>query len=623
MAKSDFNIDDGSSLENNIVNNKKNFLKNNFSSPEIVYDESSNEGPFGRIKFFFSTINRSVLFFLLFAVIAIIIGAIVIYVLVSAYNNSFKTEIKIPDVVYIGETDAISAISSGTGDLDNTSVTFENELYTEVEDMDEEEIPLESPIELEKDSMKGKELYNTLIPIEEGAAKITVKSRKGARSMGKASKIVYVCPSFNKNLISNGTLSVTVNDEFKIPIDFGYGSCSKGIKYTSSNPDMLKVTKDGKITGLKQGNVNLTISKGERKFSIPVYITGSEVSMTSIKVNTSKIMLAPKENRRLTVSYFPANATSTNSVKYESTNSDVVGIDQYGKIIAYKAGKGSIKVKSGDIDEPVLVDVVVSKEKSKEGSIVTDLILDKEEANLVQGESLKINLVITPDDAKVKTIKYISSDSNVATVSSKGIVYAKNKGTAIITCTTNNELSKNILINVSEIEKPKVLSDDGIISNNWHNRPYKLKLSGGVYGARYYYGLRKNDISRTAREILISHDGIKYIFTKACLYNLCGDEISTLSKLDTKKPKIIKAFTRNRKDGKYLYIAAKDSTSKVNRWCINASENSNKCDWKTIEVKDTVVISQKISAGDYYVFVKDSAGNISDYKNIKVESLLD
>ncbi|MBQ7953805.1 MAG: Ig domain-containing protein [Clostridia bacterium] len=63
--------------------------------------------------------------------------------------------------------------------------------------------------------------------------------------------------------------------------------------------------------------------------------------------------------------------------------------------------------------------------------------IDKKTLNLSVGESETLVATITPSTATVKTVKWESSDTNVATVSG-GKVTAVNPGTATIKVTTTN-----------------------------------------------------------------------------------------------------------------------------------------------------------------------------------------
>ena len=619
MARSDFNVEEDNN--NPIPNNKKNIFNRGFNNePEIVYDESADNSLLGNLKFKLSTINKNVIMFFLVVLAIVILAIIIIVALISSYSKSFKTDIKIPDVVYLGETATISAISEGKGDTSKTVATFTTRKIVEETDT-EYEIDPNPALELLNKEQKGQEIYNTINPIQEGGVKITVKAKSGTHNMGSVSKDVYVCPRFDAKLVPNGVISVRAGEEIDNPINFGSGTCSKDIKYKSSNPDIFTVSDTGKIKGLKTGISSMIVTKGERSFSVSVQITGGYVGMKTLTVNPQKIQITPGENKRLQVSYLPSN-TNTQPLTISAANSEIVKADNTGKITGIKPGKTKVSVNGADAADPQIVEVVVSKLESKNGSLVTDLSLDKTSLNLVQGESSKINSIITPDEAKIKTLTYTSSDNNIASVNSNGVIYAKNSGDAVITAATDNSINRTVQVHVIGIKTPTVLADDGIISNNWHNRDYKLKFTGGGYGANYYYGYSKDKLNSKGKEAKVEKDGVRLVYSKACIYNLCGPVTATLSKLDSVKPKILKIITRTNTSGdNMIYIAAEDKTSMIDGWCITDSENSNDCKWTSISpIKNPVLSSKANDYEGYSIFIKDAAGNVSDRREITFQN---
>ena len=67
---------------------------------------------------------------------------------------------------------------------------------------------------------------------------------------------------------------------------------------------------------------------------------------------------------------------------------------------------------------------------------VTGVSLDRPNAELVVGGTLKLTATVAPADATNKTVSWSSNKEDVATVSDDGTVTAKNVGEAVITVTT-------------------------------------------------------------------------------------------------------------------------------------------------------------------------------------------
>lgn len=75
---------------------------------------------------------------------------------------------------------------------------------------------------------------------------------------------------------------------------------------------------------------------------------------------------------------------------------------------------------------------------TKEPTPVASVTLDKTQATLIIGETVKLNATVTPDDAADKTVTWSSSDNTVATVVD-GVVTAVKVGNAAITATAGEK----------------------------------------------------------------------------------------------------------------------------------------------------------------------------------------
>jgi uncharacterized repeat protein (TIGR01451 family) len=93
------------------------------------------------------------------------------------------------------------------------------------------------------------------------------------------------------------------------------------------------------------------------------------------------------------------------------------------------------------------------------------------EYTMTIGETVTLNVTKTPSNA-TEPITFTSSDENVATVSSDGIVTAKSKGTATIAASYNN-ISSTSTITVNELDDTTIAPDGiditcGVDTNGYH-----------------------------------------------------------------------------------------------------------------------------------------------------------
>ena len=98
-----------------------------------------------------------------------------------------------------------------------------------------------------------------------------------------------------------------------------------------------------------------------------------------------------------------------------------------------------------------------SKDPSENPSVdptveVTGVKLDKTSASVKVGESLQLTAEISPENATDKSLEWFSSDEEVATVSSSGLVLGVTEGVSLIEVKTSNGLSASCEVVVFDDE---------------------------------------------------------------------------------------------------------------------------------------------------------------------------
>ena len=141
------------------------------------------------------------------------------------------------------------------------------------------------------------------------------------------------------------------------------------------------------------------------------------------------------------------------AVTYKSSNKKVATVNAKGKITAKKKGKAVITVISkANKKKTVKIKVMV-------GTPVTKVKLNKTKANLNVGKSLTLKTTLSPKKPSNKGIIWKSSNTKVATVTSKGVVKAKKAGTVKITATAKDGSGKKavckITVKKTETVNPK------------------------------------------------------------------------------------------------------------------------------------------------------------------------
>lgn len=131
---------------------------------------------------------------------------------------------------------------------------------------------------------------------------------------------------------------------------------------------------------------------------------------------------------KLKPSFTPANAADVR-VTWKSSNPKVAKVNSKGLVTAVAPGKATITCTS--VANPSVKAKCVVTVKN---TLVKKITLNYKEKTLKIGKTLQLKATVKPATAVNRKVKWVSSDEEVATVSSKGKVRAVGSGTCVIRC---------------------------------------------------------------------------------------------------------------------------------------------------------------------------------------------
>ena len=140
------------------------------------------------------------------------------------------------------------------------------------------------------------------------------------------------------------------------------------------------------------------------------------------------------------------STASNKKLTYTSSKKSVATVSASGKVTGKKAGTATITIKAKDgsgVYTRVYVTVGTSKTK------VTKVTASVGKTSLYVGEKTAISAKVTPSKATNKKVHYTTSNTNVATVSSSGVITAKAPGTATIKVIANDGSNKYAKITIT------------------------------------------------------------------------------------------------------------------------------------------------------------------------------
>nr|WP_288652798.1 Ig-like domain-containing protein [uncultured Faecalibacillus sp.] len=151
----------------------------------------------------------------------------------------------------------------------------------------------------------------------------------------------------------------------------------------------------------------------------------------TIILNKTDITLTKGTSETLQATINPSDTTDDKTLKWTSSNPDVATVDNTGKVTAVGGGTATITVKSQNGKEASCEVKVTSK--------IESISLNKSNITLSKGTSETLKATINPSDTTDdKTLKWTSSNPDVATVDNTGKVTAVGGGTATITVKSQN-----------------------------------------------------------------------------------------------------------------------------------------------------------------------------------------
>lgn len=227
-------------------------------------------------------------------------------------------------------------------------------------------------------------------------------------------------------------ISLNGDKEVTIPVSSGYyqlyATCSPELpenaklKWSSSDTKVVKVDDNGKVTLVKPGKaiVSVVTPNGlmaQCTFNVTQGVTG-------IKLDETDITMYVGDKYRMTYTVLPATASNT-TLKWDVLDTKVITVDSSGYINAKNAGSTVLMVRSTDGTGIITMATVTVLRKA------TGIKLDATALVLNVNETYQLETTLTPADS-TDTLIYESSNSKVLTVSKKGRITAKSKGTAVV-----------------------------------------------------------------------------------------------------------------------------------------------------------------------------------------------
>lgn len=359
---------------------------------------------------------------------------ITILINVTKAETHIKFNIDPPEHLLIGESTAFSA---SVLDYNNKSVPYSSVNY----------------INHNPEYLRGD---NVVKAISEGLAKITAYFDGNDDYLPCSLDIFIDVGRKNPHLsVEPENISIKVSKDYLVGV---YCDSLENITYTSNDTQVAIMDENG-VHGIGEGVANITINfTGNSKYrpATAYLIVKVTADKTYVDVNQTRTLLLTDEEY-LNACVMDADGKLVGYyLNYTSNDTNVVSVDEYGKMTAVGEGVANITVTFNGRYEylPSKANVIVTVGTGTSNIDVNSTI------EIILNQKTKLNAKLNHEGK----LKYSSSNSNVVGVDDYGYLYGKKIGEAIITiiyegsqkydsCTTNVTVKVTPIPTSIDVEK--------------------------------------------------------------------------------------------------------------------------------------------------------------------------
>ena len=313
--------------------------------------------------------------------------------------------------------------------------------------------------------------------LKAGTASITAKTNIGqlvAECLVNVSNKDISITSIN---ITNSLVNLLVGNKYTLTYSVAPNNATThNLSYYSSDTSIATVDAKGQVTAIKAGKAVITLSVKNTTLKdtvvINVYNKSSSSSgssndsnkdnlPTQISLSKSDIELVVGGSNTIKATVTPSSANQ--SVTWTSSNSQVATVDSNGQVTAISIGKTIIVATSiNGITSSVNVTVQSGK------IVLTDINILQEVMSIELGQTKKIGVIFTPNNATNQGLTWASSNTNILTVDGSGNIVPVSKGSVIVTA-TSIEGKHSDYITVEVVEPANIIPETSITfsTNNY------------------------------------------------------------------------------------------------------------------------------------------------------------
>ncbi len=195
------------------------------------------------------------------------------------------------------------------------------------------------------------------------------------------------------------------------------------------------------------GKIVLVHLKKESALSLAeVQVFIKPVEVTGLEIEEQSLTIQLEESYKLNAIISPSNAT-IKELSWISNKSSVATVDSKGIVKGVGIGSATITATSYNGNFSATSNITVTEIP------VSSISISPESVNLFPGDTVQLTTAISPNNASDTTVRWESSNTNIATISTNGLLIARDLGSVTITAiSSNNEVTAECEVTVNSIQ---------------------------------------------------------------------------------------------------------------------------------------------------------------------------
>ena len=254
------------------------------------------------------------------------------------------------------------------------------------------------------------------------------------------------------DITNSGEITLRVGHSQQIKVKTEPADTEYALSYVSGDTSVATVSLDGKVTAVKNGKTEITVSSGELSDTITVNVKKDIIE--SLDVSLAALSLDGGEEQKVEAKLTPADAKDV-KLSWKSADTDVATVDKNGVVKGVNTGETTITLTDSVTGLSKDISVTVNGLELPES-----MKFDKDSVTVEVGDVYNAVLKFTPEDITYTGAIYYTSDSSVASVTNEGVITAKSAGNCTIEAYYENDYRLVATMEVTVIDSFPITSQE-------------------------------------------------------------------------------------------------------------------------------------------------------------------